>query len=445
MPKLAKLREDLNARRDAARAIMTAAENDNGRDLTAEEQTAFDAALDDAENLESQIGRAMRLEGVETRSSAIVPAIGRGAGPVGAGQLRALGDPAKKDFETLSQFVSAVRFNPNDQRLSTLWNEEAGAGGGLGYDAETHAEMSMGVPASGGFAIPPQFVDKLLEIPHAGTAPIRAGAMVIGADPSAPDAEVTMPALDQSGQAPGHQFGGVTVAWIAEGAQKPLTDMKLTEVVITPYEVAGYMIVTDKLLRNWRGAEALIDRQFRGAMLEAGEYAFLQGAGAGKPSGIIPSGAAYHVERLVAGKVSYEDLVNMVSHFQLGGGGFWLMPQSVLPQIAMLTDPNGNYIYVANAKEGFAGTLLGYPVKWNPTSPQLGFDGDVCLIDPAYYIIKDGSGPFVAASEHVLFTQNKTVIKAFWNVGGAPALTAPIFDAGGYEISPFVVLDAFEL
>ena len=84
-------------------------------------------------------------------------------------------------------------------------------------------------------------------------------------------------------------------------------------------------------------------------------------------------------------------------------------------------------------------------MKWSPLSPALGSVGDVALIDAEHYLIKDGSGPFVAASEHVLFTQNKTVIKAFWNVGGKPWLTAPHYDEGGYQTSPFVVLGAVQV
>ena len=73
--------------------------------------------------------------------------------------------------------------------------------------------------------------------------------------------------------------------------------------------------------------------------------------------------------------------------------------------------------------------------------PQLGARGDLALVDLSYYLIKDGSGPFIASSEHVHFTTNKTVIKAFWNVDGAPWLNTPIVQENGDTQSPFVVLD----
>jgi len=67
----------------------------------------------------------------------------------------------------------------------------------------------------------------------------------------------------------------------------------------------------------------------------------------------------------------------------------------------------------------------------------------VILADFSYYLIKNGSGPFILASEHKYFTENKTVVKAFYNVDGSPWLRNPITLRDGVtEVSPFVVLEA---
>jgi HK97 family phage major capsid protein len=84
--------------------------------------------------------------------------------------------------------------------------------------------------------------------------------------------------------------------------------------------------------------------------------------------------------------------------------------------------------------------LMGYPIMWHERSPALGTKGDLTLADLSNYLIKDGSGPFVASSEHVKFTSNKTVFKIFWNVDGQPWLTAPFTQEGGFVVSPFVTL-----
>lgn len=448
---IAALRAAAQAARESARALLTAATADGGRELNAEEATAFDTHVAEAARLDAQVARVAGLDAAEAAARTVVPAASRGTGPVdNSGNVHAPGPEASREFESLGQFMHAVRFNPNDSRLRFDANAGSQAEAGmtpeqraaqLGVSMDTYAEMRFDTGSAGGFAIPPTFRAQLLELPTYGEAPIRAGAMVISADPNQPDSGITMPAMDQSGNAAGHVFGGITVGWVAEGGQKPLTDMALKSVTVETFEAAGYMIVTDKLLRNWSGADATIRRQFRAALLQSGEYAFLRGDGVTKPKGIIGDASTIVVNRATALKVSYVDLVNMVARLlNMAPGAFWLMPQGVLPQIATLKDEAGNLIWQANARDGFAGTLLGYPVKWSPFNPALGTSGDVMLIDPAHYIIKDGSGPFVAASEHVLFTQNKTVIKAFWNVGGKPWLTAPHTDEGGYQVSPFVQL-----
>ncbi|MGV3649850.1 MAG: phage major capsid protein, partial [Devosia sp.] len=270
---------------------------------------------------------------------------------------------------------------------------------------------------------------------------VRPRATVIPAG-SPPDAGITMPALDQSGDAPGNMFGGMTFAWIEEGGDKPETDSQLKGITLTPHEIAGTVTVTDKLLRNWQASATFIEGLMRGGISAAEDYAFLRGSGNGQPLGAINAPATKYVNRATSNTVTYPDLLNMVAVLLMRGGTpVWSMPQSALPKIATLQDPEGHYIWQGNAVDGFAGTLLGYPVRWNNRAPALGTKGDILLADWTYYLIKDGSGPFVAASEHVLFRQNKTVIKIFWNVDGAPWLHAPIKEENGYEVSPFIGLD----
>lgn len=411
------------------RAILTGAENDNGRDLTAEEAAAYDALEAQLEPLKLQIARAERLETEEANLTQVRPAAARGNGII-----RPAGPEAAREFENFGQFMHAVRFNPNDQRLNFV--ESAGANAD-----DLSAEMRMDSNTQGGFMVPPQLRTTLLSVP-AQDALVRPRANVIEAgDP--PDASVTFPALDQTGANPGNMYGGVEVKWIGEGEEKSETDAKLREITLTPHEVAGFTTITDKLLRNWRASSAFIEGLLRGAVTAAEDYAFLRGNGITQPLGALNAGATYFLNRAVANQVSYLDLVGMVARLLMRGGTspVWSMPQSALTQIALLKDDNNNFIWQANARDGFAGTLLGYPVRWNNRAPGLGTKGDILLADWSYYLIKDGSGPFVATSEHVKFTSNKTVIKIFWNVDGAPWLTAPIKEENGYQVSPFVGLD----
>lgn len=428
--------KELRARRAKLVAQMsdmvTVAEKED-RDLTDEEQAAFDALKAENDSLTPRIDRAEGVEQHQAALAEVVPAASRRAGIQPA--PRAGGPEASREFESMGHFLAAVRFNPNDQRLNFV--EGVGA---AQADGELGAEFRMDNNAQGGFMVPNQLRQTIMVVPPQ-EALVRPRAQVIpSGDP--PDAGVTMPALDQTGQNPGNMFGGMQFSWINEGGQKPETNAGLREITLTPHEIAGFVTVTDKLLRNWQASGAFIEGLMRQGITAAEDYAFLRGDGVGKPLGVVNAGATYYVNRTTANHVTYPDLVTMVARLLMRGGvPVWSLPQSALVDIATLTDPEGHYIWKADAKDGFAGTLLGYPVKWNNRAAGLGTKGDIVLADWSYYLIKDGSGPFVAASEHVLFTQNKTVIKIFWNVDGSPWLTAPIKEENGYSVSPFVGLD----
>src|SRR5690242_926870 len=109
------LLKEMRAKRAALvadmRAIITKAEGEN-RDLTAEETTDYDAKKAELDKLKAKIERLQGLETEETGLNASRGAVARGQHP------RAGGPEAKTSFESLAEFMSAVRFNPNDQRLN---------------------------------------------------------------------------------------------------------------------------------------------------------------------------------------------------------------------------------------------------------------------------------------------------------------------------------------
>jgi HK97 family phage major capsid protein len=421
------------------RALLDKAEKED-RDLSDDEKTSFDGFKTKKEQLDARIERNEGVSEAEADLERTRPALARGQT---IDPPRRHGE-ASTAFESLGQFMHAVRFNPNDQRLSNLYNPEAGANA---VDLSAANDQRMDTGATGGFMIPPQFRADLFQSVKPADSLIRPRATVIPAgDP--PDAPITFPALDQSGTTPGNSFGGFQFQWIAEGGLKPQGDVALNDITMEPHEAAGHVVVTDKLLRNWQSADAFLRRIMGQAKLAAEDYAFLRANGVGKPLGAINSGAVYKINRGTATTVKYPDIVNMEARLLMRGGApIWSAAQSVLPQLRTLQDPLGNYIWKSigtddfNASDGISGFLNGYPLRWNNRQPGLGAYGDLILADWSYYLIKDGSGPFVAASEHVYFLNNKTVIKMFWNVDGAPWLQAPFAEENGYQVSPFVALD----
>lgn len=414
---LQELREKRKAKVTAMRALLDAAA-EGDRDLTAEEQSSYAAMEADVDSLTGKIERLEALEEHESREAEL----DRVQPAAASGRRQIVGDGrAPKEFANFGEFVNAVRFNQNDQRLASLY-----------------AEMETSDGASGGFAVPTQFLGGLRQVdPTAAVVRPRANVIPAG---SPPDTAVTMPALDQTSAE--NMYGGVEVSWIGEGATKPETDARLREVSLKPHEVAAHIVVTDKLLRNWQAANALLEQLLRGAITAAEDKAFLQGDGVAKPLGVVNAAALKTINRATANSVTFADLVKMDD--ELIGSAMspvWVASKRLKSVLRQMEDTQGHLIWQGNAVPGEPETLLGYPIQFVERGPAKGTKGDLLLCDFGHYLIKDGSGPFVAASEHVHFKQNKTVIKAFWNVDGQPWLNAPVQGEDGQTYSPFVGLD----
>lgn len=323
---------------------------------------------------------------------------------------------SKEGFRSLGEWFVTSITNPDDPRLQEV----------------RQANQSMGVGEQGGFLVPDEFSTDLLTV-SPDEAIIRPRARVL---PGQGDAQLSIPAIQYSGNS---MYGGVEVNWIGEGDLKPQTDMQFKQVTLEPNEVAAHIRVTDKLLRNAPAMEQIINTQLREALIAAEEDTFLNGVAANQPSGIIPAAATIDVNRAVADQVAYDDLVDMFSVFR-GRRGVWVINRGVLPQLMSMTDAGNNLVWQPNARDGNPGTIFGYPVLFSDHSPDLGDTGDLLLIDPSYYLIRDGIGVSIAASGHVGFTNNLTYIKAFKTVDGAPWLTGPL--PTNPDSSPFIALEA---
>ncbi|MEY9097008.1 phage major capsid protein [Paenibacillus sp. RC84] len=401
---LMEMRKKLAALKDQMRSLVELAQGEK-RAMTAEEDTKFTDLEREAEAMAGKIK-------VEERAQQFAMA---GVGV----KLTADDENHEPEFRDLGEFIHTVRYNFSDPRLSD------------------YREMAMKTKTAGGVFVPTKFSSTLFEITPQ-EALVRPRAIVIPADEDAPDADVTFPALDQS--AGSNIYGGVEVNWIGEGDEKPETNVKLKDLNLNPKEVAGHIVVTDKLLRNAPAVNVIVNRLFRGAIAGAEDDAFLYGDGVARPLGAINSGAAIVIPRATANQVKYADIVNMISKAKLGGRLVWSASQSILPQLLTMKDDSGTLIFQPNIADQLTGTLLGYPIKFQENAPILGTAGDLVLADLGYYVIKDGSGIYISASEHPLFKQNKTIIKAFWNVDGKPWVSAPFTLKNGYTVSPFIKL-----
>ena len=392
-----------------ARDLHEAAKSEE-RSFSDEESTKYSALMEEIDNRKSEIVREEHLQNMEMKT-----------------EQEKKEDPEMLEYEWkggIAEFMRTVLTDSQDQRL------------------KEYRQQAMDVGVMGGFMVPTQWSSTIRQV-QPQDAVVRPRATVIPPG-SPPDSAITMPALDQT--APRGVYSGVTVEWIAEGAAKPETTYRLREITLTPQEVAAHIPLTDKLLRNSAAASELATTLLRRAIIAAEDVAFLSGTGAGQPLGIIDHAATIGVNRTgfpsaVPGD-NYVDLVNMYTAVMKDGPLVWVYSPSLLGELMTMTDVNGTLIWTSSAREGEPNRLMGIPAIENERSPVMGINGDLLLVNLQHYLIKDGSGIFIAASEHVNFLSNQTVIKAFFNVDGQPWLTQPlVLEDGATQRSPFVQLN----
>ena len=421
------LLEKLMATRDAAKARMAAihkeAEASDTGLMTAEMKAEFETQKSLALEAESQIDSAKDFSAIQASGYQAVsqPTHSVVTAPAITSQVSV----ETPDFKNFGEFLQVVAFNKRDERLKPLM------------------QQSMGTGSAGGIMIPKRFLPEIYSI-EGSAGIVRPRANVIEAG-NPPDGEVEIPALDQrSVGGENRMYGGVYVKWLGEGQKKPKVDFKLRSITLQPKEAAAILGFTDKMLRNWQSSASFGATLFRNAIAAAEDHTFLTGLGIGTPLGVIPSAAAYKVNRAVASQVAFADLEKMYVRFRGNKTkALWVVDTLAFEELLDMTGDGGGATNIVRYDSDTAMLkIYGIPVVTHDRVPALGVKGDIGLYDFSAYIIKDGSGPIIEYGHaDGDFENNVTSMKITFNVDGKPWLTEPFRLENDAEVSPIVVLD----
>ncbi|OPY71295.1 MAG: Phage capsid family protein [Syntrophorhabdus sp. PtaU1.Bin050] len=433
------LKKEMEIRQDRAdalkrmRNLLDQAE-DAGRPLSASEQREYERL--DANVTEFNVQLQGFSEDVRRRADLAkqMDGLDRVINPFPNGARDSFASEDDGGFRNIGEFLRSIALLKSDGRMDERL-----------LKCSEVREMTMGTGKTGGFALPKQFDSTIRQV-QPGEAVIRPRATVIPPG-NPPDAQLSFPALDQT--AAQNMYGGVIITHTGEGVTMTEATANLREVTLEPKEMSAYIVVTQKLLNNWESSGTWISGILRQAMTAQEDYDFLQGDGINKALGVMNSSAAVQYPRTAANAVSFSDAIGMLSRVLMRGPLVWVASQTVIPQLAAMVDSGGHAVWLGGngnlgaAAQAMPSTLLGVPLIFSDRLPGLGTKGDLMLLSPAYYFIKDGSGPIAASSEHVFFTSNKVVFKLVWNVDGRPWLTEPLPLEGSTSntVSPFVVLN----
>jgi len=340
-------------------------------------------------------------------------------------------DDKKKSF---GDFLTSVYYN-DKARLDAVYSAKAGLAEGSGV--------------TGGYTVPPEFMDKLMLI-TGEEAIVRPRAFNI----TMGSRTVQVPALDQTtvrstGVSP--YFGGMQAKWVDEAGTRPETEPTFKQIEFVAHELSGYTPVSRTLLADSAVAlDQFLTQMFGKLITWHEDYSFLVGDGVGKPKGILNSEACISVPRNTSTDFKLADVANMWSKLLPASQSkaIWVMNQSVIPKLIQLADAAGRVVFMptAPANGALTGampmTLMGRPVYFTEKLPALGTAGDVMLVDLSMYIVADRGSIEVAASEHALFLNNQMAWRFIKRVDGQPWLDSYItYQDGSTTVSPFVKLN----
>lgn len=244
---------------------------------------------------------------------------------------------------------------------------------------------------------------------------------------------------------------GIQVYWTAEAAQKTQSKPKFGQDNLILHKLAALVPVTDEQLEDsFVGLGQYVTRQASERIFWAVDEAIVNGGGAGKPLGIINSGALVQQaaeSAQTAATINLTNIAKMLSRIPMSSikNLVWLIHPSAFPQIVIMTNGN-NSLYVppgglSNAGSSI-GSLFGIPVIISQHGQAVGTPGDIMLLDLSKYLtLTKGNGIQTAMSMHLYFDYDISTFRFVFRVAGQPWMSAPITSAyGSYTMSPFVDL-----
>jgi HK97 family phage major capsid protein len=326
--------------------------------------------------------------------------------------------------------------------------------------------LAEGSGQTGGYTVPPQFMNELLTI-AAEDGFIEQRAKVVPMNTRTmqwPMLDIT--AVQAAGTTP--YFGGVLASWQPEAALINETEPAFKQTEWTAWDLVLYTVSSNQLLAdNGIALDALLTQLFGAAITWYKEFAFLQGLGAGStmPLGVKNAPATFVQTRNTAGKFTLQDAAAMLSHLQIRSwdDAVWIMHQSLIPQLIQMVDvaasTTGSNVgnqtagmhlsWITPFGDGKTGAaamklpnafLNGLPLFFTEKVGQLGVKGDVMLVDWSRYVIGMRLDIQIDVSPHFLFRNNQLAWRVIARCDGKPWLNSPITDATGFQVSPYVCL-----
>ncbi len=337
-------------------------------------------------------------------------------------QLSISGGPWVELSQEMKTFVqmACCGFNANSLALKGIdlkgYNEKVRAQ----YKA---AGMNEGVVADGLATVPIEFAQTIIEF-------AVAQSQLIGRVMRLPMSSNILK-IPKLAQAAGNYFGGITLKWKDEGEQNDSSKARLEQLTFTANKLTGLFYITEELAMDSAiNIANYMTALFTRALMWETERVIIAGSGDGQPLGIVNDPTIAEVARKTAGKVKYDDFVNLDAAIDENFRDLvWLSRKATLASVRLEKDLNGRPIVNEDyasymGQRNLPPTIMGYPTIATRNVPVLGKRGDIICCDPSTYILTVRQDISISMSEHVRFEFGEIGYRFVMRMDGKPGISA---------------------
>jgi HK97 family phage major capsid protein len=413
-----KLRE-LNARKaqhvTSMRAIADKALADGNRDLTPDEEEAFNTEKKGLDATVAAIAREETLIEAERNIGATRVEDVRASG----GEDTLMQDP-KRGFKSLGEFAQAVRVS-----------KVGGAMDGRLAAAAPSSFANEADGADGGFAIPPAFSTDIwnMSLAEGSLIPMTDNTEVTGNSMAFPKDETT-------------PWGGtgIQVAWQAEGTAATPTKPVLGLDTLRLHKMIALVPITDELMADAPALSGYLSNNVPPKIMYKANEAILFGTGVGQPAGCLNAASLVVVAKETGqanATIVQPNISKMRSRLLVGNlkNAVWVGNPDILPALESLVVgqipiflPPGTGIREAYND----GTLNGRPLILSEHANALGTQSDLSLIAlNGYRTITKAGGIETATSMHLYFDAAVTAFRFIFRMDGQPIMKAAVTPPAG--------------
>lgn len=350
---------------------------EEGRDLTVEEQTDWDARNADLDRLDQRIKQILDAEQREADLSAAFDRVG------GKRSVDTEDDPA----------VQLRSFFRGEQGRALAFSPAS--------DKEFR-DLTKGTATAGGNTVPTSFYGQLMEHMIEVSGLLQGGPTFIRTD-TGENFEVPVTTAHSSG------------ALITEGSTLTESDPAFAKRTLGAYKYAMSLQLSTELLTD-TGVDltGYIARQAGRAVGNALGADLAVGNGSSKPSGVAQTstlgvtGAAS-----VAGAFSADNLIDLfysvIAPYRNSASCNWLMRDATLASVRKLKDTTNQYLWQPAYTAGAPETILGKPVRTDPNIAAVALSAKSVLFgDLSAYVVRLAGGVRFERSDEFAF-QNDLV------------------------------------